>query len=105
MLTIEIHTQASLSLSSLLDEDKASVTGIMKLIFLLLASASATNLTEAKTPYLALFKHVSFHGGTTLCNVAKQAVTTSAEIKFKFRSFVGLHFLFSDRLCRAFSKL
>ena len=29
----------------------------------------------------------------------------SAEIKFTFRSFVGLHFLFSDRLCRTFSKL
>ena len=31
------------------------------------------------------------------------AVGDSAEIKFL--SFVGLHFLFSDRLCRAFSKL
>ena len=34
-----------------------------------------------------------------------KVVKGSAEIKFQFRSFVGLHFLFSDRLCRAFSKL
>ena len=29
-------------------------------------------------------------------------VDGSAEIKLQFLSFVGLHFLFSDRLCRAF---
>ena len=32
-------------------------------------------------------------------------VVASTEIKFQFRSFVGPNFLFSDHLCRAFSKL
>ena len=37
--------------------------------------------------------------------VAAWTAISSADIKFEFRSFVGLHFLVSDRLCRAFSML
>ena len=54
------------------------------------------------------FEHPPFHldANTTVRKIVEENLELhSAEIKFTFRSFVGLHSVFSDRLCRAFSKL